>query len=223
MAMVHEKMIKVMQEMSAVGKDSVNTFSKYNFRGIDAVMNVLHPLLSKHGLVVIPQVLDKNIEVMSSQQGKAQIHAIITYSFRLCAEDGSMTEPCIMLGEGMDTGDKACNKAMAVAMKYALFQMFCIPTEEMAKDDPDNYSPEIDPPAKVDTTNTLPPVQKFNPGLEVKKIKNELGLSDDDFKAMRENLIKQGIVKDIPSAQMAMADWITFFNEFRKAYGKASA
>jgi hypothetical protein len=42
----------------------------------------------------------------------------------------------------MDSADKSSNKAMAVAFKYACFQVFCIPTEEMAKDDPDAYSPE---------------------------------------------------------------------------------
>lgn len=40
----------------------------------------------------------------------------------------------------MDSGDKATNKAMAIAFKYACFQVFCIPTEEMK--DPDAETPE---------------------------------------------------------------------------------
>jgi hypothetical protein len=32
-------------------------------------------------------------------------------------------------GEAMDSGDKATNKAMSAAYKYAAFQTFCIPTE----------------------------------------------------------------------------------------------
>jgi hypothetical protein len=47
-----------------------------------------------------------------------------------------------VVGEGMDSADKSSNKAMAVAFKYACFQVFCIPTEEMTNDDPDAYSPE---------------------------------------------------------------------------------
>ena len=39
----------------------------------------------------------------------------------------------------MDSGDKATNKAMSVAFKYACFQVFCIPTEEMR--DPDAETP----------------------------------------------------------------------------------
>ncbi len=41
----------------------------------------------------------------------------------------------------MDSGDKATNKAMAVAFKYACFQTFCIPTESLM-DDPDATTPE---------------------------------------------------------------------------------
>ena len=44
----------------------------------------------------------------------------------------------------MDSGDKATNKAMAAAFKYALFQTFCIPTEEMK--DADAETPEASAP-----------------------------------------------------------------------------
>ena len=40
----------------------------------------------------------------------------------------------------MDSGDKATNKAMAVAFKYACFQIFCIPTEEMQDPDADSHN-----------------------------------------------------------------------------------
>ena len=46
----------------------------------------------------------------------------------------------------MDSGDKASNKAMAIALKYAFFQVFCIPTEEMK--DPDAETPEASSPKK---------------------------------------------------------------------------
>ena len=46
----------------------------------------------------------------------------------------------------MDSGDKATNKAMSAAFKYACFQTFCIPTEEMK--DPDAETPPPSEPAK---------------------------------------------------------------------------
>ena len=55
------------------------------------------------------------------------------------------------VGEGMDSGDKATNKAMAIAFKYACFQVFCIPTEEMK--DPDEETPD---PVKPQFTPATP-------------------------------------------------------------------
>ena len=40
----------------------------------------------------------------------------------------------------MDSGDKATNKAMAIAFKYACFQVFCIPTEEMKDPDAESHT-----------------------------------------------------------------------------------
>lgn len=226
MAMVHEKMIAVMKAMTAVEKNERNDFQKYNFRGIDAVMNVLHPLLAENGLVTVPQVIDRMIEVLPTGNGKSQIHVVITYSFRLCAEDGSMSEPCIMVGEGLDTGDKACNKAMAVAMKYALFQMFCIPTEEMRKDDPDNYSPEIG-----DTTSATPAnpatvtksAKVYNYEVELERIKQSFGVDKKGIATMRDTLIQSGEIEDIPSDKMTEDDWKKFTTAIWRVFGKQSA
>ena len=41
----------------------------------------------------------------------------------------------------MDSGDKATNKAMSIAYKYACFQVFCIPTEEMMDPDAEILEP----------------------------------------------------------------------------------
>ena len=40
----------------------------------------------------------------------------------------------------MDSGDKASNKALSIGLKYAMLQVFCIPTED--DKDPDAESPQ---------------------------------------------------------------------------------
>ncbi len=72
--------------------------------------------------------------------------------FRFCADDGSSIE-AVTIGEGMDSGDKATNKAMAVAFKYACFQVFCIPTEEMKDPDADTPEPNVKADAKHHSDN----------------------------------------------------------------------
>ena len=48
-----------------------------------------------------------------------------------------------VFGEAMDSGDKATNKAMSAAYKYAAFQAFCIPTE--GDNDADKTTHEVSP------------------------------------------------------------------------------
>lgn len=112
------------------------------FRGIDAVMNALYPALVKNKVFVVPQIIDQQREERTSSKGNLLIYSICTIKYTFYAEDGSSVE-CVVIGEGMDSGDKATNKAMSIAFKYACFQVFCIPTEEMKEADPDNEVHEV--------------------------------------------------------------------------------
>lgn len=131
-----------MEDMGAVGKEKTSK-QNYKYRGIDDVMNALHPLLAKHKVFVVPQVITNEREERQTANGNNLIYSICNIKYTFYAEDGSFIE-AITRGEGMDSGDKASNKAMAIAFKYALFQVFCIPTEEMK--DPDGETPEASTP-----------------------------------------------------------------------------
>lgn len=114
---------------TGIGKDSTNTFDNYKFRGIDAVYNALSPLLAKHGLCILPRMIGRSCEERQSQKGGALFYVTVEAEFDfVCAEDGS-THTVKTYGEAMDRGDKATNKAMSAAYKYAAFQTFAIPTE----------------------------------------------------------------------------------------------
>ncbi len=137
---------QAMRKIGAIGKTSENTQQKYKFRGIDAVYNALNPVMSELGLFVCPEILDhRREERISEKTYNGQTtqtvlkYSILTIKYTLYAPDGSKIS-CVVVGEGMDSGDKASNKAMSVALKYACFQLFMIPTEEMI--DPDAESPE---------------------------------------------------------------------------------
>lgn len=132
----------VMESIGAIGKDDVNKSQGFKYRGIDAVYNALSPALIKHKVFVVPEVLEQTREERQSSQNKALIYSICKVCYTFYAEDGSNVQ-AVVVGEGMDSGDKATNKAMSVAFKYACFQVFCIPTEEMM--DPDAESPEVKP------------------------------------------------------------------------------
>ena len=114
---------------AGISKDSENTFDRYKFRGIDAVYNALSPLLAKHGLCILPRVLSRSVVEHTSQKGGVLFYVTVEVEFDfVCAEDGSK-HTVKTFGEAMDRGDKATNKAMSAAYKYAAFQSFAIPTE----------------------------------------------------------------------------------------------
>jgi hypothetical protein len=140
---VYEKIASVTAELSKIGisKDSKNQSQGYAFRGIDAVYGALSPLLSKHGLCILPRVTDRQVIERQNRQGTALFYVTLTVEFDfVAAEDGSK-HTVITVGEAMDSGDKASNKAMSAAYKYAAFQAFCIPTE--GDNDADSQTHEV--------------------------------------------------------------------------------
>jgi hypothetical protein len=124
-----------MAEIGAIGKDQTNKQQGFKYRGIDDVMNALQPVLVKYGVFVVPEVMEQSREERQTKTGSNLIYSVCTIRYTFCASDGSNVS-AVVIGEGMDSGDKATNKAMAIAFKYACFQVFCIPTEEMK--DPDS-------------------------------------------------------------------------------------
>lgn len=137
-AAVTESLAKV-----GVGKDQMNTFDRYKFRGIDDVYNALAPLLAKHKLCVLPKVLSRDVVERVSQKGGALFYVTVMVEYHfVSAEDGS-SHVVVSVGEAMDRGDKATNKAMSAAYKYACFQAFCIPTE--GDNDADGQAHDVQP------------------------------------------------------------------------------
>jgi hypothetical protein len=139
---IFKAIIAIQRDMEAIGKTKRNQSQGFNFRGIDDVYNAIHPLLAKHGVFTVPEVLEDRTEERQTKNGGALIYRVLKIKYTFFAEDGSSVSATV-IGEGMDSGDKASNKAMSIAHKYAFFQVFSIPTEGVAASDPDNYSHEV--------------------------------------------------------------------------------
>lgn len=156
---IYEAISRCMEEIGAVSKDAVNKQQGFKYRGIDAVMNAINPALIKNHVFIVPEVLEQSREERTTKNGGALIYSVCRIKYTFFAEDGSHIE-AITVGEGMDSGDKATNKAMAIAYKYACFQVFCIPTEEIK--DPDDETPEPVAPAPQFTPATAEQLHKIN-------------------------------------------------------------
>ena len=156
---IYEAISRCMEEIGAVGKDAVNKQQGFKYRGIDAVMNAINPALVKNHVFIVPEVLEQQRQERTTSKGSVLIYSICRIKYTFYAEDGSCIE-AVTVGEGMDSGDKATNKAMAIAFKYACFQVFCIPTEEMKDPDEETQDP-VKPQFNPATQDPVKP--QFNP------------------------------------------------------------
>ena len=108
--MIYRSIAGVIADVGAVGKDKENKQQGFKFRSIDA----LHPALAKNKVVIVPNILSREVNELQTARGTVMHHVICTIKFTFFAEDGSSIESTLV-GEALDTGDKATNKAMAIA------------------------------------------------------------------------------------------------------------
>ncbi|MCQ2076109.1 MAG: ERF family protein [Bacteroidaceae bacterium] len=139
--LIYKKIIEVMADINAIGKDRRNQQQGFQFRGIDDVMNELHSSLAKCGVFVLPNVLEETRTTGKTKNGGDMFYTRLKINFGFYAEDGTHVD-AVVIGEAMDTGDKASNKALSIGLKYAMLQVFCIPTED--DKDPDAHSPQFE-------------------------------------------------------------------------------
>ena len=162
---VYAAISKVMTEIGRTGisKDRSNQQQGFKFRGIDDVYNAMSPLLASAGLCVLPRVTSRQVTERQTKSGGVLFYVALDVEFDLCcAEDGSKHTIAVS-GEAMDSGDKATNKAMSAAFKYACMQVFCIPTE--GNPDADAETHEVAPreihSPKGDVGKNIHPDQAF--------------------------------------------------------------
>ena len=226
---------EAMRKIGAIKKDRKNQQQGFMFRGIDAVYNALNPVMAELGLFIIPEVLEQTREERQTKNGSVLIYSILKVRFTMYAPDGSSVSG-VVTGEGMDSGDKASNKAMSIALKYFAFETFMIPTEETTID-PDaevhtnvmpkesakgaKPQPKQDAPATVGTVDSVPAVQNQAPKTSGNPVLDYIAKERDElrkarkitsaenvaiFKAQADVLRKSGLIPDKAFNQMTMAE-----------------
>lgn len=213
-----------MADIGAISKDKYSKEIGYKFRGIDDVMNALKPVLTKNKIFTVPQVLEQTREERVTVKCVKLRYSLLKIAFRFYTTDGSFVE-AVTLGEGMDSGDKASNKAMAIAYKYALFQVFCIPTEEMADPDGESYEtkheqskkPEQPKPQSKSVEN-----QTETPTNYIMRECSNIGMDMQELGRVRAALVEANIVRNIPTKEMTMADAKALMDAVKANFREAS-
>jgi hypothetical protein len=170
---IYQSINAIMRHIPSIAKDKKNVQQGYNFRGIDDMYNALNPHLAEHGVFATSEVLNTEREERQTKNGGTLLYSILTVKFTFYATDGTFVTST-MIGEAMDNGDKASNKAMSTAYKYALMQLFCIPTADVK--DTEYETHEVAP-------KKLPPAPKPEPApLQEPDWFNDMGELNDKGK-----------------------------------------
>jgi hypothetical protein len=148
---VYQAFSAVQKDLSdhGIAKGQQNQQQRYQYRGIDDVYNTLGPLLAKHGLIIIPRVVEsEQTHLQKGTHWKAKVE------YNVYGPDGDKMEPAATAhGECIDYGDKGLNKACTAAYKFWVLSAFCVPLE--GNEDADSVSPEVTAPVAQEGTQTL--------------------------------------------------------------------
>lgn len=180
-----ESIIGVMGKVSGVAKRDRNDMQKFNFRGIDAVVNAIGPALREIGGVIVPTVLEKQYDRGVTKSGTPTVEAFLTIAFDWHGTDGGEPIRGIVAAEAMDTSDKATAKAMSVGLRTYLLQTLMLPTDEK------------DPDAEYHERKTVVPDVSVPPGFYESVSAAE---STDALKLLWDDAVKSGFSLQVTSA-----------------------
>ncbi|OYN81715.1 ERF family protein [Mycolicibacterium sphagni] len=135
---VFEAWNAVMRDVQFISKNSRNEAQKFNFRGIDAVMNAVGPVLREHGVIVVPLGAKHEAERYTTAKGGQMCNRVVEMGYQVFGPRGDSFTG-IAYGEAADSGDKAITKAESVALRTFLLQSLMLPTDDP---DPDAESHE---------------------------------------------------------------------------------
>jgi hypothetical protein len=182
---LHRKLTEVMASVDWQKKTGRNTQQNYNFVTAEQIKDSVRGALAERRVMVYTSVKSVDRSEWQTKGGttmfSATIHGEVTFA------DGDSGELFTVeaAGEGMDSGDKALNKAQTAMLKYALINTFLIPTG----DDPEQDSPEV-------TTRARRPAEAPRTAPEPRKPEaaatDTPHLSDDDW---------AGLIDQTPAAK----------------------
>ena len=211
--LIHERISQIMAEMPPIAKDAENTSQHYQYRSIDAVCSVVHELLTKHNVFYSPKVVGKDRQILDRIKNGEVVGKTVIVAFDVeytvyCSEDRSEITVGPIVGEAMDAGDKASAKAMTMALKTMLLQLFCIPVLNAFDPDGNGAAATTQTKSKAkallgekNSTNDIQAKKKFQ---AVCYELSGVNFEADVLRSLCEEVMTNAKVKDIGKA----ADWL---------------
>jgi hypothetical protein len=119
-----EKLALIYTEVERLQNTARNTFLNFNYAPVQAYKDMIRPLLGKYGVVIIPHVVNHEV----SPAPKDQLRHTLTMKFEI--KDGRETIEVPWVTEATDKGDFGITKALTLATKYFLSNLFLISSSD---------------------------------------------------------------------------------------------
>lgn len=137
MVPVHLAWLRVRKEVRAIAKGEQYNGggTRFNFRGIDTVVNTFGPVTLKHGVNIFPVGIEAEHRDTTTSKGSKMRECTVTVSWMVMGPMGD-TLPTLLKtrGEALDSADKGTAKAQSVALRVLLLTGGLTPTHDK---DPD--------------------------------------------------------------------------------------
>lgn len=126
----------VMTGIGAIAKDLENKNMNFKYRGIDQVIDAIHgPLVAARIILTQNDIYERNEWRQSKSGGDIQF-ATVMIRYTMWGPGGDSMSSQVS-GNGMDSGNKALNKARSDAFKYWIFHTFAVRFEALPDGDAD--------------------------------------------------------------------------------------
>ncbi|MGX1909041.1 ERF family protein [Streptomyces phaeochromogenes] len=140
--------MRVRRDIRAIGKGELYNQSgtRFNFRGVDTVVNVFGPVTLKHGVHVMSSKVEATYGTKNTKSGGTMRECSVLVTWTIMGPMGD-TFTLQTMGEALDTADKSTTKAQSVALRTLLLGFGLTPTHD-TDPDADRIERGIEAPAR---------------------------------------------------------------------------
>ena len=133
---VHLAWLRVRKDVRAIakGEEYKGGTTRFNFRGVDTVVNTFGPVTLRHGVNVFPVLVAASYRDTTTSKGNKMRECTVRVSWLIVGPKGD-TLSLQTQGEALDSADKGTAKAQSVALRVLLLTGGLTPTHDK---DPDS-------------------------------------------------------------------------------------
>jgi hypothetical protein len=178
--LIHKQLNKIQAQADGLVKEQENKMQGFKYRGIDDAYNYLHDIFAKHQVFTVPRVTNMIREERISKKGALLLYTMLTVDYDFFAVDGSKVTTTV-IGEAMDSGDKSCAKALAIAHKLSLFQITMLPTMLSADPDAEIHEPLASVPEEKQPAETPMAVRDQLASISDYRAEHKTTMEENDY------------------------------------------